>query len=200
MTDQEIAQALNQAILGNKHALPCGCILEKKCMYPGKDWVRVGVHLQSCAEHAHPYPYQIKTTRTSWFEIVGKPLSDRWFKVNGDEVQPDELKQAMDVLTSKARFKASTLKQAIKIYECPDPWVISQEMFYLINRQGHISEVEDWMVQKFGPGDVIDMGELMDWKDTWLLRAELFRKLYKDTLPLPIKIPVHIGVKYEEKE
>ena len=69
MTDIEIAKELERQILGDKAAMPCGCVLETVVRtHPttNSPYTAFGYALQACARHTGPeylntrgYPYSL---------------------------------------------------------------------------------------------------------------------------------------------
>lgn len=89
--NEDAVRALEQEILGDRVAFPCGCVLEWACSYPGRDWKHTGRALHPCSDH----PGTAYHSSPSSFVATAGPLEYKWLKADGTRVTMDELEAAM---------------------------------------------------------------------------------------------------------
>lgn len=105
--ETSIAEQLERQILTNRAVFPCGCVLECRVHYPGRDWMFTGLALHVCEEH--PYPQRRvepvrqpsglapgELMRRSFPTPLQAPLEKKWLRADGTQLTFDEIAVAME--------------------------------------------------------------------------------------------------------
>lgn len=162
---EDVARALEQDILGNRVAFPCGCVLECTCSYPGRDWVRTGLAIHACA--LHPKTFASTAVMNPIHDSVllnGElgPLEHKWLRSDATRVTMDELEMAMREWVWRADENQIVIREGQPVLKGKvDPWIVSADRTHLIGRHGTI-EKNPWVNDRaYKPGKLISGKDLI---------------------------------------